>query len=208
MAMTNWTRSDASTPHSPAMAENTMQMRPQTMTVWKPAPAEHDVGDLDRSQSHRRHDGAVEEETQIDRPETAHEGRRSARVAKLVELEVGEDAGTPPHPGVEKHRQHAGEQKGPPRPVRRDTVGAHEVSHQIRGVGGKGRGHHGGADQATTAPTARRRRIRRCPCSARRARKERGCEGRGQTDDDDDPVDRQRAACSVAPRRTDGSPPG
>ena len=35
MAMTNWTRSEASTPHRPEIAAKATQITPQTSTVWR-----------------------------------------------------------------------------------------------------------------------------------------------------------------------------
>ena len=74
-------------------------------------PAEDDVADLGGGEIHRRHDDAVEEETEVDGAESADEGGGLAGVADLVELEVGEDAGAAPHAGVEEDRGHPGEEE-------------------------------------------------------------------------------------------------
>ena len=104
--------------------------------------AEEHVRDLDRGEVDRGHDHAVEEEAEIDRPEAAHEARGLARVAQLVELEVGEDARAPPEPREEEDRRDAREHEGPPLPVPGDALAAHDVGDEVRRVAREGRGHH------------------------------------------------------------------
>ena len=132
--------------------------------------AEQDAGDLARRQVHRRHDQAVEEQAEVDGAEAAQRRRGAAGVAQLVELEVGQDAGPPPQPGVEEDRRHAGQHERPPHPVAGDAVAPHDVGDQVRRVGAEGRRHHRQARPATTARRGPSRRTRRC-CGRRACRR-------------------------------------
>ncbi len=85
-------------------------------------PAQHHVGDLHGGEVHRRHDHQVEKEAEVQRAKSAHERGRLARVADLVELEIGEHVRASPESRVEEHSGHAGEQEGPPGPVVRHSV--------------------------------------------------------------------------------------
>ena len=104
--------------------------------------AEEDAGDLARGQVDRRHDHAVEQQAEIDGAEPAHDAGRVPRVADLVELEVREDAGSPPQLGVEEHRRHTGEDKRPPDPVAGDAVAPDDVGDEVGGVAAEGGRHH------------------------------------------------------------------
>ena len=91
IAMPNWIMSVTSTPHSPDVRQRRRYHRADQQRLPH-RPAEHDVGDLGGGQVHRRHDHAVEEEPEIDGAEPAHPRGGLARVAHLVELEIGEHA--------------------------------------------------------------------------------------------------------------------
>ena len=65
----------------------------------------------------------------------------------LVKLEVSHDTRATPQAGEEEDRGDARERKGPPLPVTGDTILADLLGHPVRGVGRKGRGHHGEASE-------------------------------------------------------------
>ncbi len=93
-----------------------------------------------------QHD-AVDGNAEIERAKAAQEGRRSARIADLGELDVGHHPGAPPQPRVEEDREHPARHEAPPQPVARDAAPGHQAGHHQRRIGGEGGGHHRGARQ-------------------------------------------------------------
>ena len=98
--------------------------------------------DLHHRQVDPAHDDAVDRQTEVERPEPAQEGGRRPAVADLGELDVGQDAGAPPQPGVEEDREHAARNKIPPQPIAGDAALGHHAGDRQRRVGGEGRGDH------------------------------------------------------------------
>ncbi len=154
-------------------------------------PAKQHVGNLRGGEIHRGHDHDVEEQPEIDGAKRAHGGGGRARIANLVELEIGEHARAAPHPRVEEHRAHAGEQERPPHPVVGHAVLANEIGHKIRGVGAERGGYHGATDQPPRRGAARGEELggarsgapHQVDCWSERKR---------DGDDDDDPVERRQ----------------
>ena len=131
-----------STPHRPECAAKTTFSRPTNSSVCQRSQAEQDAGDLAGRQVHGGHDHAVEEQPQVDRAEAAHDARRLARVADLVELQVGHHARAPPQPRVEEHRRDAGQHERPPDPVAGHALAPDDVGHQVGRVAAEGGGDH------------------------------------------------------------------
>ena len=147
--------------------------------------AEENGGDLARGQVDARHDEAVEEEAQVHRAEPAHRSGGVARVAQLVELQVRQHARAPPQPRVEEHRGHARQGEGPPLPVARHALGAHEVGHQVGRVAGERGGHHGESREPPRHRPARGEELRRALArpSAEEQRRDKADRHRSQRDD-------------------------
>ena len=152
---------------------------------------EEDGGDLAGGQVDRGHDDAVEEEAEVDRAEAADDAGGLARIAELVELEVGQDLGPAPHPGVEEDRRDAGQGEGPPDPVAGDAVAADDVGDQVRRVAAEGRGHHGQAGQPPRNGAARTEELRGA-LARPLAEEQGGAEADEQDERDDDPVDQRK----------------
>ena len=108
-----------STPQSPECAAKTTFSSPTASSVCQRSRPNRMRRDLAGRQVDGGHDHAVEEQAQVDRAEAAHGAGRLARVAQLVELEVGQHAGAPPQARVEEDRRDAGERERPPLPVAR-----------------------------------------------------------------------------------------
>ena len=153
-------------------------------------PAQHDVGDLGGGEVDRRHDDAVEQEAQVDRPEAAEHRRRLPRVADLVELEVGQHPRAAPELGVEEDGGHSRQQERPPEPVLGHPALPDHVGDEIRGVGAERRGDHGNADQPPGRGPARGEEFGGAGPRAL-GEEEGGEEGDDDGDGDDDPVDRR-----------------
>ena len=151
--------------------------------------AEEDAGDLAGGQVDRRHDHAVEEKPQIHRAESAHDARRVARIADLVELEVGEHARPAPQPGVEEDRRHAREHERPPHPVAGDAVAPDDVGDEVGRVAAEGGGDHREPREPPRDGAARREELR--SAAARPLGKEqRRDEADEQRDRNNHPVER------------------
>src|SRR6185295_9934435 len=92
---------------------------------------EQDAADLARGEVDRRHDHAVEEQPQVDGAKAADDAGSFARIPDFVELEIGQHAGAPPQPRIEKDRRDPGEDERPPDPVARHTVSANDVGNEV-----------------------------------------------------------------------------
>src|SRR5512140_662675 len=149
---------------------------------------EEDGGDLAGGQIDRGHDDAVEEEAEVDRAKAADDAGGLARIAELVELEVGQDLGAAPHPGVKEDGRDAGQGEGPPDPVARDAVAADDVGDQVRRVAAERRGHHGEAGQPPGHGPARSEELGGALARAL-AEEQGGAEADQQDERDDDPVE-------------------
>ncbi len=155
------------------------------------AETEQHGGDLAGGEIHRGHDDAVEEQAEVEGAEAAHGAGGLAGVAELVEFQVGEHAGTAPQPRVKEDRGHAGEGEGPPLPIAGNSLGAHEVGHQVGGVAREGGGHHGKACQPPRNRAAGGKEFGRAPAGAL-ADKQRGRETDGDRGKRNDPVNRMK----------------
>ena len=145
--MKNWIMSMTSTPHSPECAAKTTFSTPTISSVCHRVEPEQNRRDLARGEVHRGHDHAVEEQAEVHRAEPADDAGGLARVADLVELEIGQHARPPPQPRVEEHGRDAGQHERPPHPVAGHAVAPHDVGDEVRRVAAEGRGHHRQAGQ-------------------------------------------------------------
>jgi len=152
-------------------------------------PVQDDRGDLRQGHGYRGQHQHVEESPEVHGAEAAQEGRRPAAVTQLVELQVGEDAGTPPQPGVDEHGEHARQEERPPGPVAGDAVLADHVGDQVRRVAGKRGRHHGYAEQPPRhAPAGEEELGGAAPCPPRHDQPDEQRED--EISDDDAPVKR------------------
>jgi len=150
--------------------------------------AEQNAGNLAGRKIHRRHDHAVEEEAEIQRPKATNDGRGFARVPDLIELQIGEDARTAPEPRVEEDRRDAREHERPPDPVPRHTVAPHDVRDQVGRIAAERRRHHRKAREPPGHGAARREELGRALAGAT-AEEERWYETNEQGQRDDQPVE-------------------
>ncbi len=166
--------------------------------------AEEDSRDLAGRQVHGGHDHAVEEQAEVNRPETADDACRLPRVAHLVEFEIRHDAGTPPQTRIEKHRRYPGQDECPPDPVPGDAVAAHDVGHKVRRVAAEGGGDHRQARQPPRDGATGYEELRSALAGAlaeEQGREEADDQGEG----DDNPVDQLQvpAIAAISPTRTE-----
>ena len=122
---------------------------------------EQNAGDLAGSQIHVGHDDDVEEEAEVNGPETADHARGLAGVAHLVKFQVGHDARSSPKPGVEEDGQNAREHERPPLPIAGDAVDSDEVRHEVGRIAGEGRRDHREPGQPPRDAAARCEEFRR-----------------------------------------------
>ena len=93
---------------------------------------------------HPAEDQAIHQQAEVERAKAAQKCRGFAGVADFRELHIGEQSGTSPETGKQKHRHHAGEQEAPPDPVAGHSLGIHQSGDDQRRIGGKCRGDHRG----------------------------------------------------------------
>ena len=177
-----------STPHSPANAANVTFSTPTISSVCQRSSPKRMPAILHGRQIHGGHDHAVEEEAEVERAEAAHGRRRRARVAHLVELEIGQDARPAPQPRVEEHRRDAGQHERPPDPVAGDAVAPDDVGHQVRRVRAERRRHHREPGEPPRHGAARREELGRALAGAP-AEEQRRAEADEERREDDDPVE-------------------